>query len=93
LRGDNNVEEAVLRANAYLSAGADCAYPIFCPVAAIPELAGRIDGPINVLITPDSPPVEELAAFGVARVTWGAGLAGLAYAEAVRIAGDVLSGG
>jgi 2-methylisocitrate lyase-like PEP mutase family enzyme len=92
LHGDGNVEEAVERANAYLSAGADCAYPIFCPAAAIPELAGRIDGPINILITPKTPSVLELAAFGVARATWGAGMAALAYAEAARVAADVLSG-
>jgi len=93
LNGDGNVEEAVDRANAYLSAGADCAYPILCPPTAIPELSGRIDGPINVLLTPDGPPVGELAAFGVARVTWGGGLAALAYAEAARVAEAALSGG
>ena len=85
LNGDGNVDEAVERANAYLSAGADCAYPIFCPTATIAELSGRIDGPMNVLLTPDAPPVAELEALGVARVTWGAGLAGLAYAEAARV--------
>jgi 2-methylisocitrate lyase-like PEP mutase family enzyme len=90
LRGDEDVEHAVGRANAYLSAGADCAYPIFCPTAAIAELAGRIDGPINVLLTPKTPPVPELAALGVARATWGAGLAGLAYAEAARVVADAL---
>src|SRR5262245_16003314 len=78
LHGDGSVDDAVERANAYLSAGADCAYPIFCPTAAIAELAGRTDGPINVLITPETPGVAELAAFGVARATWGAGLAALA---------------
>jgi 2-methylisocitrate lyase-like PEP mutase family enzyme len=88
LHGDGSVDEAVERANAYLSAGADCAYPIFCPAAAIAELAGRIDGPVNVLLTPQAPSVAELAALGVARVTWGAGLAGLAYAEAVRVVAD-----
>lgn len=92
LHGDGNVDEAVERANAYLSAGADCAYPIFCPPPTIPELAGRIDGPVNVLLTPQGPSVGELAAFGVARATWGAGLAGLAYAEAARVAAAALTG-
>lgn len=90
LNGDGNVDEAVERANAYLSAGADCAYPIFCPAAAIAELAGRIDGPMNVLITPQTPSIAELQAFGVARATWGAGLAGLAYAEAARVVAAAL---
>ena len=90
LNGDGNIDEAVERANAYLSAGADCAYPIFCPTAAIAELSGRIDGPMNVLLTPDAPSVAELEALGVARVTWGAGLAGLAYAEAARVVAAAL---
>ena len=93
LHGDGSVDEAVERANAYLSAGADCAYPIFCPTAAIAELAGRIDGPINVLITPETPGVPELAALGVARATWGASMAALAYAEAARVAAHAISGG
>jgi 2-methylisocitrate lyase-like PEP mutase family enzyme len=88
LNGDGSVDEAVERANAYLSAGADCAYPIFCPTAAIAELAGRIDGPVNVLLTPDAPSIAELSELGVARVTWGAGLAGLAYKEAARVVAD-----
>jgi len=93
INGNGEVDDAVERANAYLSAGADCAYPIACPTAAIPELAGRIDGPINVLLTPKTPSIAELAAFGVARVTWGGGLAALAYAEAVRVAAGALSDG
>jgi 2-methylisocitrate lyase-like PEP mutase family enzyme len=88
LKGDGNVDEAVQRANAYLSAGADCAYPIFCPTSTIAELSGRIDGPMNVLLTPQTPSVAELSALGVARVTWGAGLAALAYKEAARVVAD-----
>jgi 2-methylisocitrate lyase-like PEP mutase family enzyme len=92
LVGDGDLDDAVLRGNAYLAAGADCVYPILCPVSAIAELAGRIDGPINVLLAPKMPSVSELADLGVARVTWGGGLAGLAYAEAARVAGAALSG-
>ena len=92
LVGNGDLEDAVSRANAYLSAGADCVYPIFCPASAIAELAGRIDGPINILLTPQMPSVSQLADLGVARVTWGAGLAGLAYAEAARVAAAALSG-
>jgi 2-methylisocitrate lyase-like PEP mutase family enzyme len=93
LHGDGDIDDAVERANAYLAAGADCAYPIFCPASAVADLAGRIDGPINVLITPQLPPVVELEALGVARATWGAGLAALAYAEAARVVAVALSGG
>jgi 2-methylisocitrate lyase-like PEP mutase family enzyme len=85
LNGDDNLDEAVARANAYLAAGADCAYPIFCPPEAVAELSQRIEGPINVLLTPKMPSAAELGALGVARLTWGAGLAGLAYKEAAKI--------
>jgi 2-methylisocitrate lyase-like PEP mutase family enzyme len=90
LKGSREVDEAVERANAYLAAGADCAYPIFGPVDAIAELAGRIDGPVNVLAGRDAPPPAELERVGVARMTWGAGLAAAALAEAARIAGAAL---
>ena len=49
-----------------------------------PELARRIDGPINVIAEPGVPGPAELQALGVARMTWGGGLAAVAYAAAVR---------
>jgi 2-methylisocitrate lyase-like PEP mutase family enzyme len=85
LRQSGGIDEAVERGNAYLAAGADCIYPIFCPVPAVADLAQRIEGPINVLVIRGMPEPHELQALGVARMTWGAGLAGLAYAEAVRV--------
>ncbi len=93
LNGSGDVEEAVERGNAYLRAGADCIYPILCPPAAIARLVDGIDGPINVLVERGSPDVAGLQALGVARLTWGGGLAASAYAEAARIVADALSGG
>jgi 2-methylisocitrate lyase-like PEP mutase family enzyme len=90
LRDAGGVAEAVERGNAYLAAGGDCVYPIFCPAEAIEELVRRIDGPVNVAATPGTPPPAELERFGVARLTFGGGLASAAYAEAARIAGDAL---
>jgi 2-methylisocitrate lyase-like PEP mutase family enzyme len=91
LRAAGGVDEAVERGNAYLAAGADCVYPIVCPTDSIAVLVERIDGPVNVLLTPNGPQPEELERLGVARVTWGGGLAALAYAEAVRVAAAALS--
>jgi 2-methylisocitrate lyase-like PEP mutase family enzyme len=90
LRKTGGIDEAVERGNAYLAAGADCVYPIACPVAAVADLARRIDGPINVLAIPGLPEPYELQSLGVARMTWGAGLASAAYAEAVRIVAAAL---
>jgi 2-methylisocitrate lyase-like PEP mutase family enzyme len=88
LNGDGDLDHAVARATAYLAAGAHCVYPILAPVALIADLVDRIDGPVNVILTPKTPSVTDLAALGVARVTWGGGLAAIAYGEAVRTAAD-----
>lgn len=65
------VDEAVQRANTYLDAGADCVYPI---ALADPDALGRfvagVRGPVNVTCLPHTPPLGELAALGVARVSW-----------------------
>jgi 2-methylisocitrate lyase-like PEP mutase family enzyme len=65
---------AIERAAAYLRAGADCVYPIIAPPAALPELVRGIDGPVNVMQWPGGPSLAELAAIGVARITFGGGL-------------------
>jgi 2-methylisocitrate lyase-like PEP mutase family enzyme len=91
LRKAGGVDDAVERAHAYLAAGADCVYPILCPVDTIADLARLIDGPVNVLALPGVPEPSELQNLGVARLTWGSGLANLAYAEAARVAGAALS--
>jgi 2-methylisocitrate lyase-like PEP mutase family enzyme len=91
VRKAGSVEDAVARGNAYLGAGADCIYPIACPVGAVADLARRIGGPINVLVLPGLPAPHELQNLGVARMTWGSGLASLAYAEAARVAGAALA--
>ncbi|HXK13812.1 MAG TPA: isocitrate lyase/phosphoenolpyruvate mutase family protein [Gaiellaceae bacterium] len=91
VRQTGGIEEAVERGNAYLDAGADCVYPILCPVTAVADLAGRIDGPINVLAIPGMPEPHELQNLGVARMTWGSGLATLAYEKAVRVAAAALN--
>ncbi|HZP73688.1 MAG TPA: isocitrate lyase/phosphoenolpyruvate mutase family protein [Gaiellaceae bacterium] len=88
--GRGDVDKAVERANAYLAAGADCTYPILAPVVSIAELARRIDGPVNVIATKDTPSPSDLQELGVARMTWGSGLATAAYDEAVRIAAAAL---
>ena len=82
--------EAVRRANAYLRAGADCAFvPFVSNRDLIGRLAREIEGPLNVLGTPDTPPVAELERLGVRRVSVGAGIARAAYGRARRIALDI----
>jgi len=85
LDGSADPDEAIARANAYLRAGADCAFVIgLSDHGAIERLAREIEGPLNVLATKGSPPVAELARLGVRRISLGSGLhrASLATAEA-----------
>jgi 2-methylisocitrate lyase-like PEP mutase family enzyme len=66
------VAEALERAHAYLEAGADCVFPIALwerdPLA---DFVGQTPGPVNVLKIPRAPSLTELAALGVARVSYG----------------------
>jgi 2-methylisocitrate lyase-like PEP mutase family enzyme len=72
--GADAAAEAVARAGRYLAAGAHCVYPILAPPAALAELVRRIGGPVNALLLPGGPGIAELAATGVARITFGGGL-------------------
>ena len=91
VRQTGGVEEAVARGNAYLAAGADCVYPIMAPFEAIGPLAAGIDGPVNVIASPQEARLEELERLGVTRVTFGSGLAAAALGEATRLTELVLS--
>ena len=65
------VPEALERANAYLEAGADSVYPIALWEAdALRHFTSEVRGPVNVIRLPQSPSLAELAALGVARVSW-----------------------
>ena len=66
------VPEALRRANAYLKAGADCVYPILLwETDALRRFISEVNGPVNVARLPQMPSLAELAAVGVARVSWG----------------------
>src|SRR4029077_5186032 len=66
------VPEALRRANAYLEAGVDCVYPIaLWETDALRRFTSEVRGPVNVARVPQTQPLAELAAAGVARVSWG----------------------
>jgi 2-methylisocitrate lyase-like PEP mutase family enzyme len=87
--GATLTDEAVARATRYLAAGADCAYPIIAPADALAGLARRIPGPVNAMHLPGGLTLAELAAAGVARITFGGGLH-RQIAGAVRELADAL---
>jgi 2-methylisocitrate lyase-like PEP mutase family enzyme len=83
-------DETVERANSYLAAGADCAFPIVVRDAdTIGLLVQAIDGPINILALPGAPTVAELGWLGVRRVSMGAGPCRAAMGLTQRIAEEL----
>ena len=73
------VPEALRRANAYLEAGVDCLFPItLWEPDALRRFTSEVGGPVNVVRLPQAPSLAELAALGVARVSWGILLHGAA---------------
>jgi 2-methylisocitrate lyase-like PEP mutase family enzyme len=69
---DELVPEALRRANAYLEAGVDCVYPIaLWETDALRRFMSEVRSPVNVVRLPQAPSLAELAALGVARVSWG----------------------
>ena len=88
------IDEAVTRARAYLDAGADCIFPISIRDAAVlEEFVARVAAPVNAFGVPGGPSVAELAALGVARVSFGPGPQGAALAALRRTGETLLAGG
>jgi 2-methylisocitrate lyase-like PEP mutase family enzyme len=87
-------DETMRRLAAYRAAGADC---LFVPGVSDRELIGRltsaIDGPLNILATVNTPPLAELRALGVRRVSQGSGPARAALSCAQRVASELLTRG
>jgi 2-methylisocitrate lyase-like PEP mutase family enzyme len=82
------VPEALRRANAYLEAGVDCVFPItLWETDALRRFMSEVRGPVNVVRLPQAPSLAELAALGVARVSWGI----LLHGDAMARFGDQLA--
>jgi 2-methylisocitrate lyase-like PEP mutase family enzyme len=87
IRGVDDLDDTIARLVAYRDAGADVVYaPGLIELAQIKAVVDAVGVPVNVLALPAAPPLGELAAAGVRRVSTGSLLAGAAY-------GALLSGG
>jgi 2-methylisocitrate lyase-like PEP mutase family enzyme len=65
------VPDALRRANAYFEAGVDVVYPIaLWEPDALRRFMAEVSGPVNVIRLPQTASLAELAALGVARVSW-----------------------
>src|SRR5215208_5398072 len=79
---DELVPEALRRANAYLEAGVDCVFPItLWEKDALRRFMSEVRVRVNIVRLPQAPSLAELAALGVARVSWGILLHGHAMAR------------
>jgi len=76
--------DVLQRCRAYVSAGADCVYPIgLADLAAIAQLVKELGAPVNIMGRPGSPTLQEFRAAGVARVS-------AATSFALQVAGVLL---
>jgi 2-methylisocitrate lyase-like PEP mutase family enzyme len=91
---ETRFQEAVRRSNAFRAAGADCLFvPGVADEATIGRLVEAIDGPVNILAGPQSPPVATLARLQVARVSLGSGPARASLGHLRRVARELAGGG
>ena len=94
LYGLGDEAEAIRRLNAYLRAGADCAFPILVSdPPLIARLVEAIQGPVNIFAGPGAPSIPDLERLGVARVSFGSALTRAALGLTRRIANELKSTG
>ena len=87
---ETRLSHAVRRLNAYRAAGADCLFaPGVADRATIATLVREVGGPLNVLAGPGCPPVPELEALGVRRLSLGSGVMRATLGLVRRIAGEL----
>ncbi len=94
LRGNPDLRDTIARLQAYQEAGADVLYaPGIDRPKDLRVLLASVDRPVNVLARPTTPPVAELAALGVKRVSVGGAFAFAAYGAVVDAANELLHKG
>jgi 2-methylisocitrate lyase-like PEP mutase family enzyme len=94
IRGVDNLDDTIARLSAYRDAGADVVYaPGLTDREQIAAVANAVGIPLNVLALPATPPLSELAALGVRRVSTGSLLAGSAYGALAAAAQELLAHG
>jgi 2-methylisocitrate lyase-like PEP mutase family enzyme len=94
LHGHRDLADTIARLQAYQEAGADVLYaPGLKRIDDIREVVSAVDRPVNVLARPGAPPVSELAAAGVGRLSVGGGFAFAAIGAVVEAGLELLNEG
>ena len=87
LHGVNDLDDTIARLQAYAAAGAEVVYaPGLVDTDQITEVVGAVGVPVNVLILPGGPSVDQLAAAGVRRVSTGSLLSRISHGAMVAAA-------
>jgi 2-methylisocitrate lyase-like PEP mutase family enzyme len=90
----DKVEEAIVRAKAYLDAGADCIYPITLEdLDTLRQMRAETGAALNVYASATTPPMHELEAAGISRLSIGPGLIRASFTSMQRIARELLDYG
>ena len=94
LHGRPDLADTIARLQAYQEAGADVLFaPGLSEAADIRSVVSSVDRPVNVLALPNCPPVAELAAAGVRRISVGGAFAFAAYGTLIEAARELLDQG
>lgn len=94
LHGVEDLDDTIERLVAYREAGADVVYaPGLSDVSDIGRVVRAVDAPVNVLALRSGPPVTDLVAAGVRRVSTGGSLAWAAYGAAMAAAVELRDSG
>jgi len=90
LHGRPEIGDTVARLQAYEAAGADVLYaPGLSTAEQIAAVVESVGVPVNVLALPGAPPVPQLAALGVARISVGGAFAFTAFGALVEAATEL----
>jgi 2-methylisocitrate lyase-like PEP mutase family enzyme len=94
LHGRPDLDDTIARLQRFEAAGADVVYaPGVTHADDLRRLVGSVGVPVNVLTYPGVPPVAELAAIGVRRISVGGALAFTALAAVVDAATELREAG
>jgi len=94
LHGRPDLDDTIIRLQAYEDAGADVLYaPGLTSLDDIRRVVSSLDRPVNVLALAAAPAVGELVSVGVARISVGSAFASVAMGAVVDAARELLDAG
>ncbi len=94
LHGRPDLGDTIVRLQRFQAAGADVLFaPGIVTIADIRRVVDSVDLAVSVLVLPGAPPLPDLAAAGVARISVGSSLAFSALGAAATFARDLLERG